>query len=289
MAASISTVAYCPGRRRSRCLNISSNANQTVESSFQKNEPDVNGSGKSRGLRGWLDRRYQLTPLLSSCVTRKSPWGRTRWVGITWAGSPCFFRCPGRHRRAPVDVLPTGRSDGLREHSLSDDQGPVRLVDPFGPQLERASDDHFAGAPHVQHHDAESLPPAARIDVGFRLPLVSAHARLRFSGYLLPWNKLAYFATTVGTNIVKSVPLVRQLAVAGVARRAGCHHQHAVSLLRCARGDPAPGVCRSDRAAPALDSTPGHGAAGRRQSRAARDEVFSPALRCATCCCGWLV
>lgn len=29
-----------------------------------------------------------------------------------------------------------------------------------------------------------------------------------FSGYLLPWNKLAYFATTVGTNIVKSVPLL---------------------------------------------------------------------------------
>lgn len=28
-----------------------------------------------------------------------------------------------------------------------------------------------------------------------------------FSGYLLPWNKLAYFATTVGTNIVASVPL----------------------------------------------------------------------------------
>jgi cytochrome b6 len=29
-----------------------------------------------------------------------------------------------------------------------------------------------------------------------------------FSGYLLPWNKLAYFATTVGTNIVRSVPLL---------------------------------------------------------------------------------
>jgi cytochrome b6 len=29
-----------------------------------------------------------------------------------------------------------------------------------------------------------------------------------FSGYLLPWNKLAYFATTVGTNIVRSIPLL---------------------------------------------------------------------------------
>jgi cytochrome b6 len=29
-----------------------------------------------------------------------------------------------------------------------------------------------------------------------------------FSGYLLPWNKLAYFATRVGTDIAGSVPLV---------------------------------------------------------------------------------
>ena len=29
-----------------------------------------------------------------------------------------------------------------------------------------------------------------------------------FSGYLLPWNKLAYFATTVGTNIVALHPLL---------------------------------------------------------------------------------
>jgi cytochrome b6 len=30
---------------------------------------------------------------------------------------------------------------------------------------------------------------------------------LGFSGYLLPWNKLAFFATSVGTDLVKSVPL----------------------------------------------------------------------------------
>ena len=29
-----------------------------------------------------------------------------------------------------------------------------------------------------------------------------------FSGYLLPWNELSYFATAVGTDSVKSVPLV---------------------------------------------------------------------------------
>lgn len=34
-----------------------------------------------------------------------------------------------------------------------------------------------------------------------------------FSGYLLPWNKLAYFATKVGTDIAGSVPLVGEWLV----------------------------------------------------------------------------
>jgi cytochrome b6 len=34
-----------------------------------------------------------------------------------------------------------------------------------------------------------------------------------FSGYLLPWNKLAYFATRVGTDIAGSVPLVGEFMV----------------------------------------------------------------------------
>jgi quinol-cytochrome oxidoreductase complex cytochrome b subunit len=29
-----------------------------------------------------------------------------------------------------------------------------------------------------------------------------------FSGYLLPWNQLAFFATKVGTDIAGSVPLL---------------------------------------------------------------------------------
>ncbi len=32
-----------------------------------------------------------------------------------------------------------------------------------------------------------------------------------FSGYLLPWNQKAYWATTVGTNIAGAVPVVGPL------------------------------------------------------------------------------
>jgi cytochrome b-561 len=42
---------------------------------------------------------------------------------------------------------------------------------------------------------------------------------LSFTGYLLPWDQLAYWAVTVGTNIASSIPLVgpriRELMICG--------------------------------------------------------------------------
>ncbi len=44
---------------------------------------------------------------------------------------------------------------------------------------------------------------------------------LSFTGYLLPWDQLAYWAVTVGTNIASSIPMigpkVRQLVLGGLA------------------------------------------------------------------------
>src|SRR5207247_2932832 len=80
----------------------------------------------------------------------------------------------------PIYVLPTGRSHGLRKHSLPDDQSAFWLVDALGPLLERASDDYLAGNAHVQHDDAESLPAASRVDLGHGLHPVCAHAGLWF-------------------------------------------------------------------------------------------------------------
>ena len=40
-----------------------------------------------------------------------------------------------------------------------------------------------------------------------------------FSGYLLPWNKLAFFATQVGTEIAGALPLVGHFCSALPARR----------------------------------------------------------------------
>lgn len=42
------------------------------------------------------------------------------------------------------------------------------------------------------------------------LALLGLALTFGFSGYLLPWNELAFFATAVGTDAVKSVPLIGQ-------------------------------------------------------------------------------
>jgi hypothetical protein len=56
-----------------------------------------------------------------------------------------------------------------------------------------------------------------------------------FSGYLLPWNELAFFATKVGTGIAGARAARRPLRAAAVARRRRRHRRDAVALLRAAR------------------------------------------------------
>jgi quinol-cytochrome oxidoreductase complex cytochrome b subunit len=52
---------------------------------------------------------------------------------------------------------------------------------------------------------------------------------LGFSGYLLPWNQRAYWATTVGTSIIGAVPVVGPLLLQ-IAR--GGNEIGAVTLAR---------------------------------------------------------
>ena len=53
-----------------------------------------------------------------------------------------------------------------------------------------------------------------------------------FSGYLLPWNELAFFATKVGTGIAGAVPRRRRLHAALPARRRRRDRRDAVAVLR---------------------------------------------------------
>ena len=59
---------------------------------------------------------------------------------------------------------------------------------------------------------------------------------LSFSGYLLPWDQLAYWAVTVGTSMAEAAPLVGREAQPAVARRAGYRRRRFAALLPAARG-----------------------------------------------------
>ena len=52
--------------------------------------------------------------------------------------------------------------------------------------------------------------PAARGDLVLRHRADGLSLGFGFTGYLLPWNELAYFATKVGTEITGSVPVIGQ-------------------------------------------------------------------------------
>ena len=60
-----------------------------------------------------------------------------------------------------------------------------------------------------------------------------------FSGYLLPWNTLAYFATKVGTDVAGQRPAGGPPHPAHPARRRGGDRGHPDAVLRLPRGDSA--------------------------------------------------
>ena len=62
---------------------------------------------------------------------------------------------------------------------------------------------------------------------------------LSFTGYLLPWDQLAYWAITVGTNIGSYAPLVGGQVREIPARRPHRRRGRAAPLLRAPRGSAA--------------------------------------------------
>ena len=84
-----------------------------------------------------------------------------------------------------------------------------------------------------------------------------------FSGYLLPWNTLSYFATKVGTEIPAQIPDHRPSRSAVPARRRGHYRQHPDAALRVSRRDLAGLGDLADRPASGSDSVVRHERAAR--------------------------
>ena len=242
MAGSISAVVSCPGRHRNRWLNMSPNANRTVESSSLKKKPDPDARDRG-GLGGWIDRRYQLTPLFEFLRHKEVPLG-SHWMGWYYLGGVTMFFFIVQVITGVLLLMYYQPGEATAYESIRFLTTKV----PFGWLIRSVHSwsAHLMIISLVLHMFSTMMlkayrPPREITWVsGYFLFLLTLG--FGFSGYLLPWNKLAYFATTVGTNIVRSVPVLGQLAPAGVARRAGCDDQHALSVLCWTRGHSAAGV-----------------------------------------------
>ena len=79
-----------------------------------------------------------------------------------------------------------------------------------------------------------------------------------FTGYLLPWDQTAYWATVVGININASAPFARAVHRVVPARRRRDRLRHALALVRAAHAARPRRAVRADRVPPLPRRAPGH-------------------------------
>lgn len=185
------------------------NASQTAASSFRKKGHDINDAENRGGLRGWIDRRYQLTPLFEFLRHKQVPLG-SHWMGWYYLGGITMFFFIVQVITGVLLLMYFQPGEATAYESIRFLTTKV----PFGWLIRsmHSWSAHLMIISLTLHMFSTMMlkayrPPREITWVsGYLLFLLTLG--FGFSGYLLPWNKLAYFATTVGTNIVRSVPLL---------------------------------------------------------------------------------
>jgi ubiquinol-cytochrome c reductase cytochrome b subunit len=159
-----------------------------------------------RGPMGWIDERLQISPLVRSFVDRKVP-GNIGWAH-TLGGATLLFLVVQIATGIVLSLSYVPSPSAAYESVLYIDQTP------------------FGALVRGIHHWSAGL---LVILVGLHALRVFAWAAYRypreltwvagallffvvlgfaFTGYLLPWDQKAYWATVVGTNIAGSVPFI---------------------------------------------------------------------------------
>ena len=167
-------------------------------------------SGRAtRSLFDWLDARYSISPLIQFVREKEVPLGEHSMAWYFLGGATLFFF--GVQIASGVLLLMYYQPGEATSYES------IRYITtqvPFGWLVRSAHcwSAHLMIASLVVHMFSTMMLKAYRPPreltwvTGF--VLFSLALGFGFSGYLLPWNELAFFATAVGTDSVKSVPLL---------------------------------------------------------------------------------
>ena len=93
----------------------------------------------------------------------------------------------------------------------------------------------FLHMARVFYHGAYKAPREFNWVIGVVLLMLTL--LLSFTGYLLPWDQLALWAVTVGTNMMGYTPVLGTAGALRAARRQGDRFRDLAALVRAARAD----------------------------------------------------
>ena len=164
-------------------------------------------SPSGSGWLGWIDRRYQVTPLIDFLRHKEVPKGQHSMVWYYLGGTTMFFFMVQIFTGVLL-LMYYQPGEATAYESIR----YLTIKVPFGWLMRSVHcwSAHLMIISLVAHMFSTMMlkayrPPRELTWVTGYI-LFALTLGFGFSGYLLPWNKLAFFATSVGTDLVKSVP-----------------------------------------------------------------------------------
>jgi cytochrome b6 len=169
----------------------------------------MNKASKSGGMIDWLDERYGIRPLVDFLSHKDVPLGAHSMVWYFLGGATLFFFA--------VQIVSGVLLLMYYQPGEATSYESIRYITtkvPFGWLVRSVHcwSAHLMIMCLVTHMFSTFFLKVYRPPR--ELTWVSGYALFGialgfgFSGYLLPWNELAFFATAVGTDSVKSVPVI---------------------------------------------------------------------------------
>ncbi|HET9062886.1 MAG TPA: cytochrome b N-terminal domain-containing protein, partial [Candidatus Binatia bacterium] len=169
----------------------------------------MSGNAPRKGLLQWLDERYSVRPLLDFMDHKEVPLGSHSLAWYFLGGATLFFFVI---QIASGALLLMYYQPG--ENTAYESIRYITTKVPFGWLVRSVHcwSAHLMTICLIVHMYSTFFLKAYRKPreltwlVGYVLFAITL--TFGFSGYLLPWNELSFFATAVGTDSVKSIPFI---------------------------------------------------------------------------------